>query len=89
MRLGLHIGNFSWPGGPADVGPTLVEIAQAADESGFYSLTVMDHFFQLGPQFGEIHGRLDEPILEAYSTIAYLAGKTGRCAGARGHLKWH
>lgn len=76
MRIGLHIGNFNWPGSPANLSEKLVEIAQVADASGLYSLTVMDHLFQLGTQYGEIHGPLEDPMLEGYSTIAYLAAKT-------------
>ena len=76
MKIGLHIGNFSWPGNPANLNAKLVEIAQTADQAGFYSLTVMDHLFQLGDRFGEIHGPWQEPMLEGYSTISYLAAKT-------------
>jgi F420-dependent oxidoreductase-like protein len=47
-----------------------------ADTAGFYSLTVMDHLFQLGEKFGEIHGPWEDPMLEGYSTIAYLTAKT-------------
>jgi F420-dependent oxidoreductase-like protein len=76
MRIGLHVGSFQWPGGPANLSGKLVEIAQMADESGFYSLTVMDHLFQLGERYGEIHGSWEDPMLEGYSTIAYLAAQT-------------
>ncbi|MBN1875818.1 MAG: LLM class F420-dependent oxidoreductase [Anaerolineae bacterium] len=76
MRIGLHVGNFQWPGSPANLSEKLVEIAQMADAAGFYSLTVMDHLFQLGEQYGEIHGPWTDPMLEGYSTIAYLAAKT-------------
>jgi F420-dependent oxidoreductase-like protein len=78
MRIGLHIGRFDWPGSSTHLSETLTEMAQAADEAGFYSLTVMDHLFQLGTQYGEIHGPFDAPMLEGYSTIAYLAAKTQR-----------
>ena len=78
MRIGLHVGNFQWPGSPANLSEKLVEIAQTAEESGFYSLTVMDHLFQLGTRWGEIHGPWEDPMLEGYSTIAYLAAKTTR-----------
>lgn len=76
MRIGLHVGSFQWPGSPANLSDKLVEIAQMADASGFYSLTVMDHLFQLGERYGEIHGPWEDPMLEGYSTIAYLAAKT-------------
>lgn len=76
MRIGLHVGSFHWPGSPANLGEKLTEIAQVTDASGFYSLTLMDHLFQLGTQYGEIHGPFEAPMLEGYSTIAYLAAKT-------------
>lgn len=74
MKIGLQIYHFDWPGSPQNIGPKLVEIAKAADSSGFGSLWVMDHFFQLGEAFGP-H---DAPMLEAYSVISYLAAVTKR-----------
>ncbi len=53
--------------------PTLVAIAGAAERAGFRSLWVMDHFRQV-PQVG----RPWEPMLECYTTLAYLAAKTDR-----------
>ena len=47
MRIGLQIPSFSWPGGPERVGARLGEIASTADDAGFASLWVMDHFFQI------------------------------------------
>lgn len=76
MKIGLHIGNFSWPGSPENISTKLTEIAHAADKAGFYSVTLMDHLFQLGDRYGEIHGPWEEPMLEGYSTISYLAAKT-------------
>jgi F420-dependent oxidoreductase-like protein len=72
MRIGLQVIRFDWPGGPAQIGTKLAEIAQAAEHAGFYSLWVMDHFFQLEP----IIGKAEDPMLEGYSTLCYLAGKT-------------
>ncbi|MFN2188661.1 MAG: LLM class flavin-dependent oxidoreductase, partial [Candidatus Promineifilaceae bacterium] len=48
-------------------------IAKTAEESGFYSLWVMDHFYQIKGLFGEVH---TDPMLEAYSTLGYMAGLT-------------
>lgn len=73
MRLGLQIPRFTWPGGGAQIGPTLAEIARTADDAGFYSLWVMDHFFQIG-----MVGEVDEPMLEGYSALSYMAGVTKR-----------
>jgi F420-dependent oxidoreductase-like protein len=78
MHIGLHIGKFDWPGGQATIGQRLAEIAQTADAVGLYSLWVMDHLFQLGTQYGAIHGPIDAPMLEGYSTLAYLAALTRR-----------
>ena len=73
MRIGLQIPNFSWPGGPAQIGSTLRDIAQAADEGGFASIWVMDHFFQIRGI-----GAYTEPMLEGYSALSYIAGLTKR-----------
>jgi F420-dependent oxidoreductase-like protein len=73
MKLGLQIVRFNWPGSPANIGAKLADIAQAADEAGFISLWVMDHFFQMGMRV-----EAPEPMLEAYTTLAYLAALTRR-----------
>lgn len=78
MHIGLHIGKFDWAGGPASIGPRLAEIARTAEAAGMYSLWVMDHLFQLGTRYGVVHGPVTAPMLEGYSTIAYLAGVTRR-----------
>ena len=76
MRVGLHIGKFDWSGSPANIGEKLAEIARTADDMGFYSLWVMDHLFQLGSRYGIIHGPVEAPMLEGYSTMSYLAAVT-------------
>ena len=76
MRLGLQLPSFSFPGGTPALRGHLVEIAQAAEASGFESLWVMDHLFQLPPDTGL--GGPEEPMLESYSTLGFLAGVTSR-----------
>lgn len=71
MKIGLQIPRFTWPGGAAAIAPTLKQIAQTADQGGFHSLWVMDHYFQL-PGLGQP----DEPMLEGYSALTYLAAVT-------------
>lgn len=71
MRIGLQIANFTWPGGPAEIAGTLERIARLADDTGFYSLWVMDHFFQIRGV-----GPYDHDMLEGYTTLAYLAAVT-------------
>jgi F420-dependent oxidoreductase-like protein len=72
MRIGLQIPSFSWPGGGA-LAPRLAEVARRADEAGFASLWVMDHFFQIPPL-----GAAEQPMLEGYAALAFLAGQTRR-----------
>lgn len=76
MRLGLQLPSFSFPGGSADLRGHLVEIAQAAEAAGLSSLWVMDHLFQLPEDTG--WGGPDEPMLEAYATLGFLAARTER-----------
>ena len=71
MKLGLQIPSFTWPGGAAAVPPTLARIGQAAEGAGFASLWVMDHFFQI-----EMIGTPEEPMLEGYSALNFLAAVT-------------
>jgi F420-dependent oxidoreductase-like protein len=71
MKIGLQVPSFTWPGGEPAIGPKLVEIAKAADSAGFASLWVMDHFFQI-PGVGKV----EEPMLESYSTLSFIAGHT-------------
>jgi F420-dependent oxidoreductase-like protein len=73
MRVGLYCNQFTWPGGDAAIGPGLADMARRAEEAGFASLWVMDHFVQL-PR----HGAIDEAMLEGYAALAYAAGVTGR-----------
>ena len=73
MRIGLQIPNFTWPGGPEKIAATLAAIARTADDAGFYSLWVMDHFFQIS-----VIGPPENDMLEGYATLGYLAGLTRR-----------
>jgi F420-dependent oxidoreductase-like protein len=74
MKVGLQLASFTWPGGAAEIGRRLVEIARTAEEAGFHSLWVMDHYFQI-PPWGKPE---DHPMLEAYSTLGYIAAATQR-----------
>jgi F420-dependent oxidoreductase-like protein len=72
-KFGLQIPWFSWPGSPDNNRQVLADVARAAEDAGFSSLWVMDHYFQL-PMIGD--AELD--MLEGYTTLAYLAGVTER-----------
>lgn len=73
MKLGLQIPSFTWGSGPAALGSRLAEIARAAEEAGYSSIWVMDHFFQI-----PLLGPVEAEMLEAYTTLGYLAGHTSQ-----------
>jgi len=73
MRIGLQIPDFDGAGGASRLGGQLAAVARTADEAGFDSIRVMDHFFQIG-----MIGPPDHDMLEAYTTLGYLAGCTTR-----------
>ena len=71
MRFGLQIGRFTWPGAPAETAARLGAIAAAAEEAGFSSISVMDHFVQIPGV-----GREWEDMLESTATLGFLAAST-------------
>jgi len=73
MRIALSIADFSTPNGPACLGPDLARVATTADQLGFAALSVMDHYFQI-----RMIGPPELPMLEGYTTLAYLASQTRR-----------
>jgi len=73
-RLGLQIPNFTYPDtGPGELFGAVARQAEEADRSGFDTVLVMDHFYQL-PMIGP----LEDPMLECYTLLAALAGRTER-----------
>jgi F420-dependent oxidoreductase-like protein len=79
MKIGLQIPNFTFPGGSKELGSKLAQIARTADDAGFYSIWVMDHFFQIGGRDRQgFLGPAEDEMLEGYSTLAYLAAVTRR-----------
>ncbi len=71
MRLGLQVFQYNWLNTQNQLGDTLGLLAQRAERAGFYSFWVPDHFFQ-----SERFGRPEDEMLEAWSTIAFVAGRT-------------
>ncbi|UXX92072.1 LLM class F420-dependent oxidoreductase [Streptomyces sp. AD2-2] len=71
MRVGVHINRFNHPGGPTAIGPELAASAVAAEAAGVSWLSVMDHYFQM-----EFNGGAEDAMLEAYTTLGFLAGNT-------------
>jgi F420-dependent oxidoreductase-like protein len=73
MRLGLHYWTYSTPPDPTRIADTLAETAKVAEQAGFSTFTVMDHYFQM-----EHAGSAAEPMLEAYTTLGHVAALTDR-----------
>lgn len=73
MKLILHLVKFDWPGGPQRLGARLDEVAETAEHNGFDGISVSDHLW-LHP----IIGGPDGNMLEAYTTLGYLAARTRR-----------
>ncbi|NKR50007.1 TIGR03560 family F420-dependent LLM class oxidoreductase [Rhodococcus hoagii] len=71
IRLGYQIPNFSYSTPVRDLFPTVITQAREAEAAGFDAVFVMDHFYQL-PGIGEP----DEPMLEAYTSLAGIATAT-------------
>src|SRR5260370_6985046 len=73
MKIGLSVADFTWPAGPAKLGSTLADIARTADQAGFDSIWVMDHFWQI-----RMNGPEHHEMLEGYSALSYIAPVTKR-----------
>src|SRR5207244_11913609 len=71
--IGLHIADFTWPGGPPSLAADLKRIAGAAEDAGFAKLSVMDHVWQI-----HVIGPPEHEMLEAYTTLGFLAAATSR-----------
>jgi F420-dependent oxidoreductase-like protein len=73
MKFGLQIYSFTWPGGPEAIGPTLARAVRTADDVGFDSIWVMDHFWQIGGPDSEL-----QPMLEGWTTLGFMAANSRR-----------
>jgi len=74
IRAGLQIPNFTYPGvAPEDLFERVATVAVTAEESGFDTVMVMDHFYQL-----PLLGPLDHEMFESYTLLAALAARTQR-----------
>jgi F420-dependent oxidoreductase-like protein len=72
MRVSISITNFSWR---EDLRAALARVARAADQGGLHGVWVADHLLQADP-YGARPGETE--MLEAYTTLGFLAGVTER-----------
>src|SRR6202167_4121950 len=73
MKIGLHISDFTWEGGPAELRFKLADVAQRAEQGGVDRISVMDHLWQIGHI-----GPPEHEMLECYTALGWLAAKTER-----------
>ena len=73
MKLAVHFPNFSLPDQPESLASILTATARAAEDGGCSTFTVMDHWFQM-----EQLATSQNPMLEGYTTLGFLAGQTER-----------
>jgi F420-dependent oxidoreductase-like protein len=71
VKLSINVTSYSWAAGPAEIGEHLVDLARRADDTGIDTLWIPDHLLQMDPT-----ATIDEPMLEAYSTLGFLAAAT-------------
>jgi len=73
MEIGLHISDFTWPGGTATLADDLTRVVTAAEDVGVARISVMDHVWQIG-----VNGPPENPMLEAYTALGFIAARTSR-----------
>lgn len=73
VKLSISVTNFSYPSGPKVIGTELVSLAHTLDATAVHTLWVSDHLWQADP-FSDP----EQPMLEAYTTLGFLAGNTTR-----------
>jgi len=71
MDVGIHMINFTLPGGPGALRDHVAGTAEAAEEAGCTLFTFMDHYFQM-----EAFTRSEDPMLEGYTALGFVAGRT-------------
>jgi F420-dependent oxidoreductase-like protein len=71
MEMGIHFANFTLPGGTEALAPTLAATARTAEEAGFSTFTLVDHWFQ-----AEGFATAQDPMLEGYTSLGFLAAHT-------------
>jgi F420-dependent oxidoreductase-like protein len=70
VKFGLEINEHNWSGGPERYGEQLARIGKRAEDAGFHSLWVWDHFIQLR--------RWEDPLMEGWMMLSFLAAATER-----------
>ncbi|MCL6091443.1 MAG: LLM class F420-dependent oxidoreductase [Actinobacteria bacterium] len=73
MQVDLHCWRFDWAGTPARIGPGVADLSLRAEAIGVRAMSFMDHYFQM-----DNVAPAEQPMLEGYSSLGFVAGKTSR-----------
>jgi F420-dependent oxidoreductase-like protein len=73
VKLGIHLPDLTYPGGPPALGDDLARVATAAEAAGVDRVSLMDHVWQIG-----VVGPPERDMLEAYTALGFLAAHTSR-----------
>ncbi len=73
MKIGLQLSRFNYAGGTPAIGPTLARVVRGADDAGYDSMWVMDHFYQIRGV-----GPVTDPMLEGWTTLGFMAAHSSR-----------
>ena len=76
MKVGLQIPNLTFPNGPDNFANDIRDIVTTAERAGFFSIWVMDHFFQLGQEGGILLGPAEDDMHEGDSLLSHIAALT-------------
>ncbi|MDT5009885.1 MAG: hypothetical protein QOH57_1502 [Mycobacterium sp.] len=71
MKLSVSLTNYSWP--TNDIASQIASLAERLDSTAVDTLWVADHLLQADPASSP-----QEPMLEAYTTLGFLAASTTR-----------
>ena len=77
MDLDFHCWRFDWAGGPERSAPASPTSRERAEAIGVRTLSFMDHFFQM-----ELVAPAEDPMLEGYTALGFVAGRTDDAAAA-------
>ncbi|HET6823372.1 MAG TPA: LLM class F420-dependent oxidoreductase [Anaerolineales bacterium] len=73
MKFGIRNTSFVYPNGTGNIWEDTKAHIHRAEQDGFDSFWVMDHFYQL-----PAHGSVEEPFLDAWTVLPALAAVTSR-----------
>jgi F420-dependent oxidoreductase-like protein len=71
LKVALQLNKFLNPDGTRGIANQVADRAMWAEQAGFSTFFMMDHFYQIEPL-----GPAEEPMLDVFSVLSYVAAKT-------------